>query len=61
MPEVGETVELDDGTKLTTVEMDKNHLEQIRMELPEIKDEESEDDEDKDEEEGGDSEEEANN
>ena len=61
VPEVGETVELDDGTRLTTVEMDKNHIEQIRMELPEIKDEESEDDEDKDEEEGGDSEEEANN
>ncbi|MBQ7481267.1 MAG: CBS domain-containing protein, partial [Lachnospiraceae bacterium] len=61
VPEVGETVELDDGTRLTTVEMDKNHIEQIRMELPEIKDEESEDDEDKDEEEGGDSEEEENN
>lgn len=35
VPEVGESVELDDGTRLTTVQMDKNHIEQIRMELPE--------------------------
>lgn len=61
VPEVGETVELDDGTRLTTVEMDKNHIEQIRMELPEVKDEEAGDEGEKDEEEGGDSEEEANN
>lgn len=40
VPEVGDTVELDDGTVLTTVHMDKNHIEQIRMELPEKKDEE---------------------
>ncbi|MCR5356130.1 MAG: CNNM domain-containing protein [Lachnospiraceae bacterium] len=35
VPEVGESVELDDGTRLTTVDMDKNHIERIRMELPE--------------------------
>ncbi len=35
VPEVGESVELDDGTVLTTVQMDKNHIERIRMELPE--------------------------
>ncbi|MCR4807304.1 MAG: CNNM domain-containing protein [Lachnospiraceae bacterium] len=35
VPEVGDTVELDDGTVLTTVQMDKNHIERIRMELPE--------------------------
>ncbi|MBR4719141.1 MAG: HlyC/CorC family transporter [Lachnospiraceae bacterium] len=43
VPENGESVELDDGTKLTTVEMDKNHIEKIRMELPETKDEEGDD------------------
>lgn len=40
VPEVGDRVELDDGTVLTTVHMDKNHIEQIRMELPEKKEEE---------------------
>ncbi len=35
VPEVGDTVELDDGTVLTVVQMDKNHIERIRMELPE--------------------------
>lgn len=43
VPEVGESVELDDGTRLTPVEMDKNHIEQIRMELPELKDDENPD------------------
>ncbi len=37
VPEEGETVTLDDGTILTTVKMDKNHIERIRMELPEPK------------------------
>lgn len=41
VPEVGESVELDDGTRLTPVEMDKNHIEQIRMELPEPYDKDS--------------------
>ena len=57
VPEVGDTVELDDGTRLTTVLMDKNHIERIRMELPEIKetDENEDADEDRDkEEENGD-------
>ena len=40
VPEVGESVELDDGTRLTTVQMDKNHIERIRMELPEKTNEE---------------------
>ncbi len=39
VPEVGDSVELEDGTVLTTVNMDKNHIEQIRMELPEKKEE----------------------
>ena len=43
VPETGESVELDDGTKLTTVEMDKNHIEKIRMELPEPDVEEGDD------------------
>ena len=42
VPEVGDSVELDDGTVLTTVQMDKNHIEQIRMELPEKKGSENE-------------------
>ena len=46
VPEVGDTVELEDGTVLTTVQMDKNHIEQIRMELPEEKEEEDKDRED---------------
>ena len=40
VPEVGDSVELEDGTVLTTVNMDKNHIEQIRIELPEKKEEE---------------------
>lgn len=40
VPEIGDSVELEDGTVLTTVNMDKNHIEQIRMELPEKEEEE---------------------
>ena len=61
VPEVGETVELDDGTKLTTVQMDKNHIERIRMELPEDKDEEADDKEEEGSEDGQEKEDEANN
>jgi CBS domain containing-hemolysin-like protein len=40
VPEVGDVVELDDGTRLTTEIMDKNHIERIRMVLPERNEEE---------------------
>jgi CBS domain containing-hemolysin-like protein len=43
VPEVGDIVELEDGTSLKTEVMDKNHIEQIRMVLPEKKDEEPDD------------------
>lgn len=56
VPEVGDTVELDDGTKLTTVLMEKNHIERIRMELPEVREpdenEDADEDRSKDEENG---------
>ncbi len=35
VPEVGDVVELEDGTCLTVEVMDKNHIERIRMVLPE--------------------------
>ena len=35
VPEVGDVVELEDGTCLTVELMDKNHIERIRMVLPE--------------------------
>jgi CBS domain containing-hemolysin-like protein len=53
VPEVGDTVTLDDGTVLTTVLMDKNHIERIRMELPEPTVEEGEEDRTDTEVEGG--------
>ncbi len=55
VPEVGDSVELEDGTVLTTVNMDKNHIEQIRLELPEKKEDEGQEDdrEDSDEAEKG--------
>ncbi len=34
LPEVGDKVELDDGTTLETLVMDKNHIEIIKMSLP---------------------------
>ncbi|MCR4657423.1 MAG: hemolysin family protein [Lachnospiraceae bacterium] len=34
LPEGGEIVTLDDGTVLETIEMDKNHIEKIRLTLP---------------------------
>lgn len=61
VPEVGETVELDDGTRLTTMVMDKNHIEQIRMELPEPAADESENEGTSDAEEGQGKEDESNN
>ncbi len=51
VPEVGDTVELDDGTVLTVVQMDKNHIERIKMELPEPAPEKAQDGPDGDEEE----------
>ena len=41
VPEVGDVVELDDGTSLTAEVMDKNHIERIRMVLPEKEAEDS--------------------
>jgi len=35
IPEEGESVELEDGTKLTVVDMDKNHIDKVEMLLPE--------------------------
>ncbi len=35
LPEGGETVTLEDGTVLETIEMDKNHIEKIKLTLPE--------------------------
>ena len=35
LPEVGDAVTLEDGTILETLEMDKNHIEKIKMTLPE--------------------------
>lgn len=35
LPEEGQSVTLDDGTKLTVVEMEKNHIEKVHMLLPE--------------------------
>ncbi len=35
LPEEGESVTLEDGTILTTTQMDKNHIEKIRLTLPE--------------------------
>ena len=49
LPEVSDSVVLDDGTILETVLMDKNHIEQIKMILPEKTfDEEASDDADED-------------
>ncbi|MCR5508045.1 MAG: hemolysin family protein [Lachnospiraceae bacterium] len=42
VPETDESVLLDDGTKLTAILMDKNHIERIKMELPEMNEEETE-------------------
>ncbi len=43
VPEVGDTVELDDKTALTVVQMDKNHIERIKMVLPEPQPDEGQD------------------
>ena len=35
IPEVGESVQLEDGTNLQVLEMDKNHIERVKLILPE--------------------------
>ncbi|MCR5420291.1 MAG: hemolysin family protein [Lachnospiraceae bacterium] len=39
VPEEGDVVELDDGLVLTTEQMDKNHIERIKLKLPEVNEE----------------------
>lgn len=38
IPAEGQSVELEDGTKLTVVDMDKNHIDKVEMLLPETSD-----------------------
>lgn len=44
IPATGQSVELEDGTKLTVVDMDKNHIDKVEMLLPEKEIEENNDD-----------------
>lgn len=46
LPEAGESVELDDGTILQVMEMDKNRIDKVKMTLPEPEDEAASGDDD---------------
>lgn len=51
LPEAGESAELDDGTTLQVMEMDKNRIDKVKMTLPDPVEEETEETEDSKEEE----------